>query len=125
MTNEIQRQSSGYDDPWKITDEQRQYYINQFKTIQPDLSGFIPGRKDAQTHAYKTRGVDCFNRLCRGVFRFRRKRILHQIQTTNFRVVTYLVSLHCSAISAVFVYAEGICGSMQMSKPSVLLVLDN
>ncbi|TKS76316.1 RalBP1-associated Eps domain-containing protein 1 [Collichthys lucidus] len=24
MTNEIQRQSSGYDDPWKITDEQRQ-----------------------------------------------------------------------------------------------------
>ncbi|KAM9421570.1 ralBP1-associated Eps domain-containing protein 1-like isoform 2-T2 [Salvelinus alpinus] len=42
--NEIQRQSSsGYDDPWKITDEQRQYYINQFKTIQPDLNGFIPG----------------------------------------------------------------------------------
>ncbi|KAJ3606896.1 hypothetical protein NHX12_026414 [Muraenolepis orangiensis] len=42
-TNEIQRQSSAYDDPWKITDEQRQYYINQFKTIQPDLNGFIPG----------------------------------------------------------------------------------
>ncbi|XP_061742387.1 ralBP1-associated Eps domain-containing protein 1 isoform X3 [Nerophis ophidion] len=42
-TNELQRQSSGYDDPWKITDEQRQYYINQFKTIQPDLTGFIPG----------------------------------------------------------------------------------
>ncbi|XP_017267427.1 ralBP1-associated Eps domain-containing protein 1 isoform X2 [Kryptolebias marmoratus] len=42
-TNEIQRQSSSYDDPWKITDEQRQYYINQFKTIQPDLTGFIPG----------------------------------------------------------------------------------
>uniref|UniRef100_A0A8C7KQ03 RALBP1 associated Eps domain containing 1 n=1 Tax=Oncorhynchus kisutch TaxID=8019 RepID=A0A8C7KQ03_ONCKI len=42
--NETQRQSSGgYDDPWKITDEQRQYYINQFKTIQPDLNGFIPG----------------------------------------------------------------------------------
>uniref|UniRef100_A0A8C7GMJ3 RALBP1 associated Eps domain containing 1 n=1 Tax=Oncorhynchus kisutch TaxID=8019 RepID=A0A8C7GMJ3_ONCKI len=44
LANEIQRQSSsGYDDPWKITDEQRQYYINQFKTIQPDLNGFIPG----------------------------------------------------------------------------------
>ncbi|KAM4713749.1 LOW QUALITY PROTEIN: ralBP1-associated Eps domain-containing protein 1 [Anableps anableps] len=43
MTNEIQRQSSSYDDPWKITDEQRQYYINQFKTIQPDLTGLIPG----------------------------------------------------------------------------------
>ncbi|KAK5879808.1 hypothetical protein CesoFtcFv8_022892 [Champsocephalus esox] len=41
--NEMQRQTSGYDDPWKITDEQRQYYINQFKTIQPDLNGFIPG----------------------------------------------------------------------------------
>ncbi|XP_072301345.1 ralBP1-associated Eps domain-containing protein 1 isoform X2 [Eucyclogobius newberryi] len=43
MTNEIQRQSSAYDDPWKITEEQRQYYINQFKTILPDLTGFIPG----------------------------------------------------------------------------------
>uniref|UniRef100_A0A3B4AJR7 Uncharacterized protein n=1 Tax=Periophthalmus magnuspinnatus TaxID=409849 RepID=A0A3B4AJR7_9GOBI len=42
-TNEIHRQSSAYDDPWKITEEQRQYYINQFKTIQPDLTGFIPG----------------------------------------------------------------------------------
>uniref|UniRef100_A0A671PQD7 RalBP1-associated Eps domain-containing protein 1-like n=1 Tax=Sinocyclocheilus anshuiensis TaxID=1608454 RepID=A0A671PQD7_9TELE len=42
-TNEIQRQISGYDDPWKITDEQRQYYINQFKTIQADLTGLIPG----------------------------------------------------------------------------------
>uniref|UniRef100_A0A8C1QY94 RALBP1 associated Eps domain containing 1 n=1 Tax=Cyprinus carpio TaxID=7962 RepID=A0A8C1QY94_CYPCA len=41
--NEIQRQTSGYDDPWKITDEQRQYYINQFKTIQADLTGLIPG----------------------------------------------------------------------------------
>ncbi|KAM3931937.1 ralBP1-associated Eps domain-containing protein 1 isoform 4-T4 [Leptodactylus fuscus] len=42
-TKEIRRQSSSYDDPWKITDEQRQYYINQFKNIQPDLNGFIPG----------------------------------------------------------------------------------
>ncbi|XP_078505484.1 ralBP1-associated Eps domain-containing protein 1 isoform X2 [Lissotriton helveticus] len=42
-TNEIRRQSSSYEDPWKITDEQRQYYVNQFKTIQPDLNGFIPG----------------------------------------------------------------------------------
>ncbi|XP_036397599.1 ralBP1-associated Eps domain-containing protein 1-like isoform X2 [Megalops cyprinoides] len=43
VANEIQRQSSNYDDPWRITDEQRQYYITQFRTIQPDLSGFIPG----------------------------------------------------------------------------------
>uniref|UniRef100_A0A8C0MUE2 RALBP1 associated Eps domain containing 1 n=1 Tax=Canis lupus familiaris TaxID=9615 RepID=A0A8C0MUE2_CANLF len=41
--NEVCRQSSSYDDPWKITDEQRQYYVNQLKTIQPDLNGFIPG----------------------------------------------------------------------------------
>lgn len=52
MTNEIQRQSSGYDDPWKITDEQRQYYINQFKTIQPDLTGFIPGRKNTKKNTH-------------------------------------------------------------------------
>ncbi|XP_063299365.1 ralBP1-associated Eps domain-containing protein 1 isoform X6 [Pelobates fuscus] len=42
-TNEIRRQSSSYDDPWKITDEQRQYYVIQFKNIQTDLNGFIPG----------------------------------------------------------------------------------
>ena len=48
-TNEIQRQSSAYDDPWRITDEQRQYYINQFKTIQPDLNGFIPGERRTHT----------------------------------------------------------------------------
>ncbi|XP_053317026.1 ralBP1-associated Eps domain-containing protein 1 isoform X1 [Spea bombifrons] len=42
-TNEIRRQSSSYDDPWKITDEQRQYYVIQFKNIQADLNGFIPG----------------------------------------------------------------------------------
>uniref|UniRef100_A0A8C0QH20 RALBP1 associated Eps domain containing 1 n=1 Tax=Canis lupus familiaris TaxID=9615 RepID=A0A8C0QH20_CANLF len=41
--NEVCRQSSSYDDPWKIRDEQRQYYVNQLKTIQPDLNGFIPG----------------------------------------------------------------------------------
>lgn len=34
---------SSYDDPWKITDEQKQYYVDQLKTIQPDLNGFIPG----------------------------------------------------------------------------------
>ncbi|KAM8947791.1 ralBP1-associated Eps domain-containing protein 1 isoform 2-T2 [Pelodytes ibericus] len=42
-TNEIRRQSSSFDDPWKITDEQRQYYVIQFKNIQADLNGFIPG----------------------------------------------------------------------------------
>ncbi|KAL5010841.1 hypothetical protein ScPMuIL_013146 [Solemya velum] len=31
------------DDVWTITDEQRMYYMNQFKTMQPDLSGVIVG----------------------------------------------------------------------------------
>lgn len=39
---EIRRQSSSYD-PWKITDEQRHYYVHQLKIIQPDLNGFVPG----------------------------------------------------------------------------------
>ncbi|XP_054829701.1 ralBP1-associated Eps domain-containing protein 2 isoform X2 [Eublepharis macularius] len=36
--------SSNYsDDPWRITEEQREYYINQFKFLQPDLNSFISG----------------------------------------------------------------------------------
>ncbi|XP_043360245.1 ralBP1-associated Eps domain-containing protein 2 isoform X3 [Dermochelys coriacea] len=36
--------SSNYpDDPWRITEEQQEYYINQFKSLQPDLSSFISG----------------------------------------------------------------------------------
>lgn len=31
------------DDVWTITDEQRMYYMNQFKTMQPDLAGVIVG----------------------------------------------------------------------------------
>nr|XP_006000814.1 PREDICTED: ralBP1-associated Eps domain-containing protein 2 [Latimeria chalumnae] len=31
------------DDPWRITEEQQEYYTNQFKTLQPDLSSFISG----------------------------------------------------------------------------------
>ncbi|XP_048717894.2 ralBP1-associated Eps domain-containing protein 2 isoform X8 [Caretta caretta] len=36
--------SSNYpDDPWRITEEQREYYINQFKSLQSDLNSFISG----------------------------------------------------------------------------------
>uniref|UniRef100_A0A8C8VP09 RALBP1 associated Eps domain containing 2 n=1 Tax=Pelusios castaneus TaxID=367368 RepID=A0A8C8VP09_9SAUR len=36
--------SSNYpDDPWRITEEQQEYYINQFKSLQPDLHSFISG----------------------------------------------------------------------------------
>ncbi|NXR97395.1 REPS2 protein, partial [Oxylabes madagascariensis] len=31
------------DDPWRITEEQRDYYINQFRSLQPDLNAFISG----------------------------------------------------------------------------------
>ncbi|KAL2089514.1 hypothetical protein ACEWY4_014202 [Coilia grayii] len=31
------------DDPWRITEEQREYYTNQFRSLQPDLGGLILG----------------------------------------------------------------------------------
>ncbi|XP_074952329.1 ralBP1-associated Eps domain-containing protein 2 isoform X1 [Phalacrocorax aristotelis] len=41
---EQQDSSSHYsDDPWRITEEQRDYYINQFRSLQPDLNSFISG----------------------------------------------------------------------------------
>lgn len=32
------------DDPWRITEEQREYYTNQFKSLQPDLNALILGK---------------------------------------------------------------------------------
>lgn len=32
------------DDPWRITEEQLEYYTNQFKSLQPDLGALILGR---------------------------------------------------------------------------------
>ncbi|XP_053164750.1 ralBP1-associated Eps domain-containing protein 2 isoform X2 [Hemicordylus capensis] len=44
VEREPQDSSSNYpDDPWRITEEQREYYINQFKSLQPDLHSFISG----------------------------------------------------------------------------------
>ncbi|XP_070606877.1 ralBP1-associated Eps domain-containing protein 2 isoform X6 [Erythrolamprus reginae] len=44
MERESQDSSSNYpDDLWKVTEEQRDYYINQFKSLQPDLNSFISG----------------------------------------------------------------------------------
>ncbi|KAM4629785.1 ralBP1-associated Eps domain-containing protein 2 [Polymixia lowei] len=31
------------EDPWRITEEQQEYYTNQFKTLQPDLGALILG----------------------------------------------------------------------------------
>ncbi|XP_077001484.1 ralBP1-associated Eps domain-containing protein 2 isoform X2 [Tamandua tetradactyla] len=31
------------EEPWRITEEQREYYVNQFRSLQPDPSSFISG----------------------------------------------------------------------------------
>ncbi|XP_013910751.1 PREDICTED: ralBP1-associated Eps domain-containing protein 2 isoform X1 [Thamnophis sirtalis] len=44
IEREPQDNSSNYpDDLWRVTEEQRDYYINQFKSLQPDLNSFISG----------------------------------------------------------------------------------
>ncbi|XP_063161209.1 ralBP1-associated Eps domain-containing protein 2 isoform X2 [Candoia aspera] len=44
IEREPQDSSSNYpDDLWRVTEEQREYYINQFKSLQPDLNSFISG----------------------------------------------------------------------------------
>ncbi|XP_069492910.1 ralBP1-associated Eps domain-containing protein 2 isoform X2 [Ambystoma mexicanum] len=44
VEREVQDSSNNYfDDPWWITEEQREYYTNQFKSLQPDLNSFISG----------------------------------------------------------------------------------
>ncbi|KAM4700315.1 ralBP1-associated Eps domain-containing protein 2 isoform 2-T2 [Discoglossus pictus] len=41
---ETQDGSNNYnEDPWRITEEQREYYTNQFKTLQSDLKALISG----------------------------------------------------------------------------------
>nr|1IQ3_A Chain A, RALBP1-INTERACTING PROTEIN (PARTNER OF RALBP1) [Homo sapiens] len=39
----LQDNSSYPDEPWRITEEQREYYVNQFRSLQPDPSSFISG----------------------------------------------------------------------------------
>ncbi|XP_044143933.1 ralBP1-associated Eps domain-containing protein 2 isoform X2 [Bufo gargarizans] len=44
VERESQDTSESYsEDPWRITEEQREYYTNQFKTLQADLNSFISG----------------------------------------------------------------------------------
>ncbi|XP_058514813.1 ralBP1-associated Eps domain-containing protein 2 isoform X8 [Ochotona princeps] len=44
VERELQDHSSSYpDEPWRITDEQREYYVNQFRSLQPDPTSFISG----------------------------------------------------------------------------------
>ncbi|XP_042606280.1 ralBP1-associated Eps domain-containing protein 2 isoform X2 [Cyprinus carpio] len=40
----VERAEMDYsDDPWRITEEQHEYYTNQFRSLQPDLSALIMG----------------------------------------------------------------------------------
>ncbi|XP_029329539.1 ralBP1-associated Eps domain-containing protein 2 isoform X9 [Mus caroli] len=44
VEREPQENISNYpDEPWRITEEQREYYVNQFRSLQPDPSSFISG----------------------------------------------------------------------------------
>ncbi|XP_049622747.1 ralBP1-associated Eps domain-containing protein 2 isoform X2 [Suncus etruscus] len=40
---EREAQDSYPDEPWRITEEQRDYYVNQFRSLQPDPTSFISG----------------------------------------------------------------------------------
>ncbi|XP_055888060.1 ralBP1-associated Eps domain-containing protein 1-like isoform X1 [Biomphalaria glabrata] len=42
-SSSISSEADSVDDIWSINDEQREYYVNQFKTMQPDLNAFITG----------------------------------------------------------------------------------
>ncbi|NXD69268.1 REPS2 protein, partial [Eolophus roseicapillus] len=54
---EQQDSSTHYsDDPWRITEEQRDYYINQFRSLQPDLNSFVSGNF-YQTPCMSNRGT--------------------------------------------------------------------
>jgi len=46
LIKDVQRkllQPNDYQDPWCITSEQRQYYMKQFMSMQPDVEGKIDG----------------------------------------------------------------------------------
>ncbi|XP_035825555.1 ralBP1-associated Eps domain-containing protein 1 isoform X2 [Aplysia californica] len=42
-SSSISSEAESVDDVWSITEEQRDYYVNQFKTMQPDLNAVITG----------------------------------------------------------------------------------
>lgn len=44
-------------DPWRITEEQLDYYTNQFKSLQPDLGALILGK--GQMHRFTARNDTC------------------------------------------------------------------
>ena len=49
-SSSISSEAESVDDVWTITDEQRDYYIKQFLTMQPDLAKHITGQSVARAH---------------------------------------------------------------------------
>ena len=49
-SSSISSEAESVDDVWTITDEQRDYYIKQFLTMQPDLAKHITGQSVALAH---------------------------------------------------------------------------
>lgn len=45
------------DDPWRITEEQLEYYTNQFKNLQPNLGALILGMEAPQFHLFIHRKI--------------------------------------------------------------------
>ncbi|XP_048240135.1 ralBP1-associated Eps domain-containing protein 1-like isoform X7 [Haliotis rufescens] len=43
-SSSISSEAESVDDIWAISEEQREYYMKQFKTMQPDLGGVITGK---------------------------------------------------------------------------------
>uniref|UniRef100_A0A8C7E5B4 RALBP1 associated Eps domain containing 2 n=1 Tax=Naja naja TaxID=35670 RepID=A0A8C7E5B4_NAJNA len=81
VERESQDSSSNYpDDLWRVTEEQRDYYINQFKSLQPDLNSFISGSVAKNfftksklpipelSHIWELSDVDCDGALTLGEF---------------------------------------------------------
>uniref|UniRef100_A0A8C6Y8M1 RALBP1 associated Eps domain containing 2 n=1 Tax=Naja naja TaxID=35670 RepID=A0A8C6Y8M1_NAJNA len=81
IERESQDSSSNYpDDLWRVTEEQRDYYINQFKSLQPDLNSFISGSVAKNfftksklpipelSHIWELSDVDCDGALTLGEF---------------------------------------------------------
>lgn len=55
------------DDPWRITEEQLEYYTNQFKSLQPDLGALILGTDTpltAPVHMLKFMLFNCSTTVC-------------------------------------------------------------
>lgn len=87
------------DDPWRITEEQREYYTNQFRSLQPDLSALIVGKAEMRPRPISSHTVT-FKTLfgqfeaCIG-FSFRNccKKLLHQVEASDSRTVAYMVMI--------------------------------